>query len=178
MNDTAERLMDLAEAHIRDAGYGGFSFRDLAAEMGIKSASVHHHFATKACMTTAVARRYRDRFFQAVAPRPGETAQGAIATYRDVFRASLNPDNRMCLYGVLSAEAGGLSPEVAAEIKDFFQSCVIDLSKRIGGPQAEARSYNIMATLEGAMMLARSYGGIEAFDQATASLVEQRADAA
>jgi len=30
--------MDLAEDHIRSAGYGGFSFRDLAAEIGIKSA--------------------------------------------------------------------------------------------------------------------------------------------
>ena len=37
MNETAERLMDLAEARIREAGYRGFSFRDLAAEIGIKS---------------------------------------------------------------------------------------------------------------------------------------------
>jgi hypothetical protein len=38
VKETAERLMDLAEAHIRSGGYGGFSFRDLAAEIGIKSA--------------------------------------------------------------------------------------------------------------------------------------------
>src|SRR6478752_8675700 len=38
--------MDLAESHMRVAGYAGFSFRDLAAEIGIKSASVHHHFPT------------------------------------------------------------------------------------------------------------------------------------
>ena len=44
VSETAERLIDLADAHIRNAGYGGFSFRDLAAEIGIKSASVHHHF--------------------------------------------------------------------------------------------------------------------------------------
>jgi len=46
-SETAERLMDLAEALIRNAGYGGFSFRDLAAEIGIKSASVHHYFPPK-----------------------------------------------------------------------------------------------------------------------------------
>ena len=57
MSETAERLMDLAEARIRDAGDGGFSFRDLAAEIGIKSASVHHHFPTKAGIVAAVARR-------------------------------------------------------------------------------------------------------------------------
>jgi TetR/AcrR family transcriptional regulator, transcriptional repressor for nem operon len=162
--------MDLAEARIRDAGYGGFSFRDLAAEMGIKSASVHHHFATKASLTAAVARRYRERFFLAVARQPGETAAEAIAVYRRVFREALNPTNRMCLYGVLSAEAGALAPELAGEVATFFRSCVIDLSERIGGPGAEARAYNVIATLEGAMMLARSYDNIEAFDQATASL--------
>ena len=65
VSETAERLMDLAEAHIRNAGYGGFSFRDLAAESGIKSASAHHHFPTKATMAAAVARRYGDRFLAA-----------------------------------------------------------------------------------------------------------------
>ena len=49
--------MDLAEGHMRNAGYGGFSFRDLAAEIGIKSASVDHHFPTKATMAAAVEHR-------------------------------------------------------------------------------------------------------------------------
>jgi AcrR family transcriptional regulator len=57
VKETAERLMDLAEVHIRSAGYDGFSFRALAAEIGIKSASVHHHFPTKATKAAAVARR-------------------------------------------------------------------------------------------------------------------------
>lgn len=62
MNETAQRLMDLAEGHIRHAGYRGFSFRELAAELGIKSASVHHHFPTKATLAAAVVRRYADDF--------------------------------------------------------------------------------------------------------------------
>ena len=50
VSETAEQLIDLAEAHIRNAGYGGFSFRDLAAEIGIKSASVHHgHDGCRCC---------------------------------------------------------------------------------------------------------------------------------
>jgi len=62
VSETAERLMDLGRGTYPHAGYGGFSFRDLAAEISIKSASVHHHFPTKATMTAAVARRYGDRF--------------------------------------------------------------------------------------------------------------------
>ena len=170
MNETAQRLMDLAEAHIRDAGYRGFSFRDLAAEIGIKSASVHHHFPTKAKMAAAVARRYGDRFLATVAPRPNETGEDAISAYRSAFRKAFERDGRMCLCGVLGAEAGVLTPEVVEEIQSFFRRCIDDLRQRIGGLEAEARAFHVMATLEGGMMLARAYRDIGAFDQAVASL--------
>jgi AcrR family transcriptional regulator len=106
LNETAERLMDLAQAHIRHRGYGGFSFRELAAEIGIKSASVHYHFPTKATMAAAVARRYGDRLLAAVAAQPNESVEDAIAAYRSAFREALDRDGRMCLCGVLGAEAG------------------------------------------------------------------------
>src|SRR5258708_30889001 len=157
MNETAERLMDLAEARIREAGYRGFSFRDLAAEIGIKSASVHHHFPTKATMAAAVARRYAGRFFAKVPRRPDETADEVIAAYRSAFKAAVDRDGAMCLFGVLSAESGGLLPEVANEVLWFFRRCIEDLSQRIGGPDAEARAFQVIATLEGGMMLARAY---------------------
>ena len=163
--------MDLAEAHIRNSGYGGFSFRELAAEIGIKSASVHHHFPTKATMAAAVARRYADRFLAAVAALPDERSEDAITAYRSAFREALDRDGQMCLGGVLGAETGALPPGVAKEVLSFFQRCVDDLSRRLGGPDAEARAFHVMATLEGGSMLARVYGNIEAFDQAAAGLV-------
>jgi len=54
-----------------------------------------------------------------------------------------------------------LSADVAEEILSFFRRCIDDLSQRIGGPDAEARAFQIMATLEGAVMLARVYRRIE-----------------
>jgi TetR/AcrR family transcriptional regulator, transcriptional repressor for nem operon len=169
LSGTAQRLMDLAEVHIRDGGYTGFSFRNLAAEVGIKSASVHHHFPTKAKMAAAVARRYGDRFLASVAPQPNESAEDAISAYRSAFRAALDRDGRMCLCGV-GAEAGVLSPEVTVEVQSFFRRCIDDLTRRIGGPDALSRAFHVMATLEGGMVLARAYGDIDAFDQATSGL--------
>src|ERR1700733_7192179 len=121
MNETAERLMDLAEARIREAGYRGFSFRDLAAEIGIKSASVHHHFPTKAAMAVAVARRYGDRFFEMVAQRHDEGEDNVVTIYRSVFRGVIERDGRMHLNGMLGAAAGGLPPRVMEETKVFFR---------------------------------------------------------
>lgn len=176
MTGTAEKLMDLAEIRMREAGYHGFSFRDLASEMGIKSASVHHHFPTKADMAAAVARRYLDRFLEVVAPTEGESAENAIALYRDAFRRSLAQDGGMCLSGMLGAETGALPSEVAGEIENFFRRAIDDLSRRLGGEDAEARACTILATLEGALILARAYGSIAAFDRAAAGLVSERFD--
>src|SRR4030088_3718157 len=110
MNETAERLMALAEARLREAAYWGFSFRDLAAEIGIKSASRHPHFPTKAGMAAAVARRYGDRFFEMVARRHDESGDDVIAIYRSEFRGAIERDGRMCLGGMLGAQAGGPPP--------------------------------------------------------------------
>src|SRR5260370_7073102 len=132
--------MDLAEAHIRHAGYRGFSFRDLAAELVIKSPSVHQHFPTKATLAAAVVRRYGDRFLATVASRPNETGDDAISAYRSAFRKALERDGRMCLCGVLGAEAGVLTPEVVEEIQSFFRRGIDDLTQRIGGPQPEPRA--------------------------------------
>lgn len=170
MSETTERLMDLAETHIREAGYGGFSFRDLAVELGIRSASVHYHFPTKAVMVAAVARRYGERFFAKVTPRSGETGEEAVDAYKAAFREAFVEGRCMCVCGVLGTETGALPPEVSEEIRTFFRRCIDDLARRIGGAEATAHAFNVMATLEGAMMIARTYGEVEAFDQAVAKL--------
>jgi TetR/AcrR family transcriptional regulator, transcriptional repressor for nem operon len=98
-------------------------------------------------MATAVARRYGDRFLAAVAAQPNESAEDAIGAYRLAFREALDRDGRMCLCGALGAEAGVLSPDVAGEILSFFRRCIDDLSRRIGGLDAEARAFHVIATL-------------------------------
>lgn len=173
MSETAEKLMDLAEERMREAGYHGFSFRELAAKIGIKSASVHHHFPTKADMAAAVARRYLERFLENVAPQPGESGEDVIAVYRAAFRRSIEQDGGMCLSGMLGAESGGLPVEVAEEIENFFRKAVEDLAQRLGG--SEDRAFAVLATLEGALILARAYGEIAAFDHAAAGLTENDA---
>jgi AcrR family transcriptional regulator len=61
-NDKAAAILDSARVLMMDRGYNGFSFRDIAAEVGIKSASIHYHFATKADLAEATARAYREAF--------------------------------------------------------------------------------------------------------------------
>ena len=133
---------------------GASAFASLRLSLGIKSASVHQHFPqghTGRCSRSTLCTISRT-----VASRPNETGDDAISSYRSAFRKALERDGRMCLCGVLGAEAGVLTPEVVEEIQSFFRRCIDDLTQRIGGPEAEARAFHVMATLEGGMMLARA----------------------
>ncbi|MDE1992613.1 MAG: hypothetical protein KGI75_08910, partial [Rhizobiaceae bacterium] len=85
--------------------------------------------------------------------------------------SSFSEDGKMCVFGVLGAEAGGLSLEVANEILGFFQRCIDDLTTRIGGKDAQAKAFQIMAALEGGVILAGIYKDVRAFDQSVAALV-------
>ena len=172
MSATTERLMDLAERRIREAGYHGFSFREIAAGVGITSASFHHHFPTKPEMVVAIVRRYHDRFFaDLVAPTAAGARAGPIALYRSVFRNCFSRDGGMCLIGMLGSESGGLPIEVSEETEQFFRSAVDDLSTRLGGDDAERRAFAVLATLEGGLVLARVWRDIGIFDAATAGLI-------
>jgi len=44
MVNTAERILDTAQALAQVRGYNGFSYADISAELAITKPSIHHHF--------------------------------------------------------------------------------------------------------------------------------------
>jgi len=165
MTDIAEAILDAAERRIREAGYSGFSFRELAAEVGVKSSSVHYHFPTKARLAAAVARRYTDRFVDAVA-RERAAGLAPLEAWRGVFRRALQEDGRMCLCGALAAAVRDLPDEVVVEVRRFFSLGLESLAEAGVSPDQAMR---LLATLEGAMLMANTLGDISAFDRAMAA---------
>lgn len=164
--DTVETIMDAAEHRIRTAGYSGFSFREIAADVGVKSASVHYHFPTKDALAAAVARRYNDRIADRIAQGVA-AGEHPVALLRDIFRGSLADGARMCLCGTLAAVSGDLPPPVMQEVHRFFDMGTHSL---MAGGLSEPQAMQVLATLEGAILMATTRGDPAIFDQATASL--------
>ena len=55
--DTAERILDVAEACFAQRGYAGTSLRDVAEGVGIRIPSLYNHFPNKASLYSAVLAR-------------------------------------------------------------------------------------------------------------------------
>jgi TetR/AcrR family transcriptional repressor of nem operon len=172
-----EAILDAAEGMARVRGYNGFSFRDLAQMVGIKSASVHYHFPSKADLGAALARRYTDRFLAAldspVAVSPGGEAAATLALKRYIaaYRAALMVDDKMCLCGMFGAEIGALPETVVLETRRFFERNVAWLTASFGGGNAARReALKTISALEGALILARSLGDKRVFDEVAEAL--------
>lgn len=172
--DTRQVIMDAARAMVQARGYNGLSFRDLAKDVGIKSASVHYHFPTKGDLGAALAQRYTDDaigYFEGflAASQDPETC---IRNYTAVFRSALVNDNRMCLCGIMSAERDDLPVEVRAEVDRFtdvnvrWLVRVLSLGKSSAVMEAVRRqALAIFAAIEGAQLVARGRGDIAVFDE-------------
>ncbi|MBY0612344.1 MAG: TetR/AcrR family transcriptional regulator [Beijerinckiaceae bacterium] len=175
--DTSGAILEAAQAITQTIGYNGLSFRDVAAAIGIKSASVHYHYPTKAKLGAAIARRYTDNLLANLQTIDALrlNAKDALAAYIAGIRRTLEQNGRMCLCGMLAAETDALPDEVRAEVRRFVEVNVDWLARTIGRakdvaePDAAMRGHAraMLAALEGAMLIARGTGDIGSFDVMT-----------
>jgi TetR/AcrR family transcriptional regulator, transcriptional repressor for nem operon len=180
--NTAQRILDAAEALVQVRGFNGFSYADVADELQITKASLHYHFRGKAELGHALITRYASRFTDALlkidreVPAPPQMLHAYVGLYRIVLER-----NRMCLCGILAAEYQTL-PEVMREaITSFFADNEIWLSDVLARGQADgslsiggsprATAQMIVSGLEGAMLVARTHGGLTQFRASTERLL-------
>ena len=181
--DTRVRILDVAERLVQKRGYNGFSYADVAAEVGVTKASLHYHFKGKAELGAALIDRYAERFFAAL-ERIDEAKGDATSKlerfsgiYADVLR-----ERRMCLCGMLAADYETLPQPMQRAVIRFFDETETWLAEVLaagvergelrlpGSPRAAAQA--ILGGLEGAMLVARPYGDVERFAAASSQLLK------
>jgi TetR/AcrR family transcriptional repressor of nem operon len=165
---TADAVLDSAERLVQTRGFNGFSYADVAGEVGITTASLHYHFPGKADLGRALVERYTANFQAALAGIAArETrASARLEAYAEIYREVLAAD-RMCLCGMLAAEYRTLPASVQRAIREFLranEAWLVDVLERgredgdlafPGGALDAARAWT--SALEGALLLARPY---------------------
>ncbi|PCI53150.1 MAG: TetR family transcriptional regulator [Alphaproteobacteria bacterium] len=176
MQSREKEILKVAEKMVRKGGYNAFSFREIADKVGIKSSSVHYHFPTKADLGAAVAFYYTENFLDRLGNLDEliKARKDPIKTYIKVFRDALTKDKHMCLCGLLGAEVNGLPPEVAGQVKIFFERNIEWLTQayllKNGTTAAKKAAMHTLALLEGSMILSNVLGDIKVFDKSIDSL--------
>jgi TetR/AcrR family transcriptional repressor of nem operon len=178
-------LLQSAEQAVRQRGYHGFSYADLAREIGIRKASIHHHFPTKVDLGVALIERYNAAFFdqlENIKDAEG-TAADQLRAYLRLYRDALDNGEQVCLCVSLSAGRDHLSDEILDQLDQFhrdslhwleqlFERAKVDGSISLHAPPEEEASATL-ALVEGAQLLARASKDVAQFDQSTRALHER-----
>lgn len=171
-----EAILDAAKKAAQAHGYGGLNFRDLAQTVGIKSASIHYHFPTKADLGAAVAERYWQDTAAVLEELLRETSDPleALRQYPSLFRRSLENGNRLCLCSYMAAEYDDLPEPVKAEVQTFADVNIAWLGNTlsaagvVSAEHSEQRARAIYAAIAGAQLVARSRANIALYDELVA----------
>lgn len=178
--DNASRILEIAERQMRQAGYNAVSYRDVAAEMGLRSASLHYHFPKKENLGVALVRRYSDKFKSQLAASISDdtSPQEMINVFVDTYSVALKEQKLLCLCAVLGAEADGLPKPVAVEVTNFFAENVSWLTARFDAlsfTQPSDQAKTTLALLQGAMIISAASEDNSVFDAAVRSIQDKLA---
>lgn len=178
-----QEILDVAQDMIQKRGFNGFSYADIAEEIGIRKASIHHHFNSKAVLAVAIIRRYRETFNLNLEQINSEEKSwlDKIRQYGNLYARVLK-QKKLCLCGMLASDIETLPRALKNEIRKFFQDNVIWLCdvlrehyKLTDHKKNNDIAWQIVSSLQGAIMLARMQSDEAVFHAAANELYTQLA---
>lgn len=179
---TADRILDAAEELIMTRGYNGFSYHDIAPQLGIKTASIHYHFPKKEVLGVKVVQRYAERHADGLAALDAShlSARAKLDRYFVSFHGIVEHGPRVCLCAAIAAELETVGEALRSEIGAFFAFHEAWLARNLedarrGGEirfagTAEDRATLIFSALEGALIVSRGRRDLQTFRRVIASL--------
>ncbi|WEK05343.1 MAG: TetR/AcrR family transcriptional regulator [Candidatus Devosia phytovorans] len=171
LSSTADDILACARALIVKRGYEGFSYADIAEVVGIRKASIHHHFPSKVDLVRTLVSRYRADAASGLdsLDKVSSDPHVQLSAYIRYWQACVADEKAdFCICALLAAELPALPEPVAAEVRLHFKSLSTWLlavfergaeqgSMRLSAsPHIEAEAF--MATVHGGMVSARAYG--------------------
>jgi TetR/AcrR family transcriptional repressor of nem operon len=176
LSTTSDDILATARNLIMNGGYNGFSYADIAEVVGIRKASIHHHFPSKVDLVRELVKRYREDGQASVAALEQSVpdALDILRAYATHWAKCIEDASRpYCVCALLASELPSLPPEVATEVTAFFRfisswlTSVMDRGSRQGAlilaSASEVEAEAFLATVYGAMLSARAYGKPDVF---------------
>ena len=156
-----DEIIELACDALQRKGVSGFSFRDLADAVGVKSSSVHYHFKTKNDLFLAIVEKFK---LQVVSHLQGveensESLEESLSGFVAVFESVLAED-KFCVCGMLAAELKHLDQSVVESLQQGFDHIEVWLVGQITKYKktkvpAESIARLLIASCEGALLIDR-----------------------
>jgi len=161
--DTSTLILDAAQDLVQTRGFNAFSYADISEVVGIRKASIHYHFPTKAQLGKSLVERYNAEFSRALAQirESNASAVDRLVALVALYANTLG-ESKLCLCSMLGAGIFATPSDLHDGVKSFFADTTAwiaevireDVSLASDDPDAAARA--LLAELTGLQLVARA----------------------
>ena len=187
LTDTRQLILRWARELMLTRSYLGLNFQTLADQVGIRKASLYHHFPSKEALGVALVDESRTGFDRWQAQWTSEPPAKQLQAYIRLLRDQVGAGNRVCPVGATAGEWACLEPSMQEAVRALNRSQLAWLTgviQRLAPPASpeggaltptspEQWALHVNAVCQGALMNARLYGDPTVYDAAVAPLVAQ-----
>jgi TetR/AcrR family transcriptional repressor of nem operon len=164
--ETRTKILNAAQRLIQTHSFEGFSFQDLANEVGIRKASLYHHFDSKDAIAVAVLKRAAGWVCTQLQEADGRGAAARLERYIDLFRGLHGKAERMCPGGSFASIFGAVSPAVQRALHNFTKMHLVWLEEvvregaksgafKVGDQAPRDIALQIFSSVQGALLTGR-----------------------
>ena len=184
--DRREQILDIAETLIRTRGFVGFSYQDIADDLGIRKASIHYYFPSKAGLGLAAIDRYASQIAAMLNTLEADetlTARAMLEAYLGTIVEISKSSDKFCLAGAMAAELMALPEDMRVRVDQFFEqqqdwmTRVIERGMARGEIQSDLTAKQlgrlIFSAGEGAMLITRTSGDLQQIQDVVYALMQQ-----
>lgn len=182
MSDTRTKILDIAEDLVQRVGLNAMSYKDISDAVGIRKASIHHHFPKKEDLVDALLERcaitYGSKYQEIV--DGDDTAPTKLRKLALIFEKGLR-NKKLCLIGSISTNTNTLQEHSCHILQSTIENTVsiftavfrqgnLEGTLHYAGEHKDA-AFSFFSFLVGAQTLGRSNGGVERFQRATELII-------
>jgi AcrR family transcriptional regulator len=123
LTDAKEQIIKTTRNKLHTKSYNSISYKEISDELGIKKASLYHHFPSKEKLGLTVLQNYRKHINDLMKKTDEYTDDPwkKLKGYLRYFSKLREEDDKICLGGVLTTEYNTLPESIQKELKGLFE---------------------------------------------------------
>lgn len=182
---TREKIIDLGRNLMQVVGYHSFNYKQIATQLNIKNASIHHYFPMKDDLAVAVIEQDKQDFKALAEGVKSATSTEKVGALVDIYTQYYKNGKRLCVVSTFGISYNDVSEKIQAAssaygklINDWFKDVLTEGLKTgefTFKDTVESLTALWMAALPGSLLVGRMHGEAY-FDQTIARLQQTLKD--
>jgi TetR/AcrR family transcriptional repressor of nem operon len=129
MSNTKEKIVELGRDFIQHVGYHSFNYKQIATQLDIKNAAIHHYYPAKEDLGVAVIEKDRADFEQMVKvlenATPTEKTEAILHAYNQYFKEG----KRLCILSTCGSAYQDIPEKMQQVSKNYLDELIAWLTE-------------------------------------------------